>query len=70
MISAEGEFQASAKLTEAAAVISEHPIALTLRYLQTLLEIAGPNSSTTIFPIPIDLVRPFLNQTSITTTEE
>ena len=70
VISAEGEFQASAKLTEAAAVISEHPIALTLRYLQTLLEIAGPNSSTTIFPIPIDLVRPFLNQTSITTTEE
>jgi len=62
VISAEGEFQASAKLTEAAAVISEHPIALTLRYLQTLLEIAGPNSSTTIFPLPIDLVQPFLPQ--------
>ena len=60
VISAEGEFEASAKLTEAASVISEHPIALTLRYLQTLLEIAGPNSSTTIFPIPIDLFRPFM----------
>jgi regulator of protease activity HflC (stomatin/prohibitin superfamily) len=60
VISAAGEFEASEKLTEAAAVISEHPIALTLRYLQTLLEIAGPNSSTTIFPIPIDLIRPFI----------
>jgi regulator of protease activity HflC (stomatin/prohibitin superfamily) len=60
VISAAGEFEASEKLTEAAAVISEHPIALTLRYLQTLLEIAGPNSSTTIFPIPIDLIRPFM----------
>jgi regulator of protease activity HflC (stomatin/prohibitin superfamily) len=62
VIAAEGEFQASAKLTEAAAVISEHPIALTLRYLQTLLEIAGPNSSTTIFPIPLELISPFLDQ--------
>ena len=61
VISAAGEFEASEKLTEAAAVISEHPIALTLRYLQTLLEIAGPNSSTTIFPIPIDLIRPFIH---------
>jgi len=64
VISAEGEFEASAKLTEAAAVISEHPIALTLRYLQTLLEIAGPNSSTTIFPVPIDLLQPFMHQTT------
>ena len=61
VIAAEGEFQASTKLTDAAAIISEHPIALTLRYLQTLLEIAGPNSSTTIFPIPIELIRPFLD---------
>jgi regulator of protease activity HflC (stomatin/prohibitin superfamily) len=60
VIAAEGEYQASAKLTDAAAVISQHPIALTLRYLQTLLEIAGPNSSTTIFPVPIDLLQPFL----------
>jgi regulator of protease activity HflC (stomatin/prohibitin superfamily) len=62
VIAAEGEFQASAKLTEAAAVISEHPIALTLRYLQTLLEIAGPNSSTTIFPIPLELITPFIEK--------
>ena len=41
-------------------MLGEHPMALTLRYLQTLLEIAGPNSSTTIFPLPIDLVQPFL----------
>ncbi len=60
VIGAQGEFEASTKLSEAAAVIAEHPIALTLRYLQTMLEIAGPNSSTTIFPIPIDLVRPFM----------
>jgi regulator of protease activity HflC (stomatin/prohibitin superfamily) len=63
VIAAEGEFQASAKLTEAAAVISEHPIALTLRYLQTLTEIAGTNASTTIFPVPIDLLQPFMPQT-------
>ena len=60
VISAEGEFQASTKLKDAAGILSENPMALTLRYLQTLLEIAGPNSSTTIFPIPIELVRPFL----------
>ncbi len=60
VIAAEGEYQASSKLTDAAAVISQHPIALTLRYLQTLLEIAGPNSSTTIFPVPIDLLQPFM----------
>src|SRR5216110_2023199 len=57
VIAAEGEFQASAKLTDAAAVISEHPIALTLRYLQTLLEISGTNNSTTILPVPLDLLR-------------
>jgi regulator of protease activity HflC (stomatin/prohibitin superfamily) len=57
VISAEGEFQASTKLGEAAAVISQNPIALQLRYLQTLLEISGTNNSTTILPIPIDLLR-------------
>ncbi|MDX6517603.1 MAG: hypothetical protein QOF50_449 [Gaiellaceae bacterium] len=62
MISAAGEFEASAKLTEAAAVISEHPIALTLRYLQTLLEIGSTNSSTIIFPAPIDIIKPFLDR--------
>ncbi len=60
IISAEGEFQASEKLSQAAGVLSEHPISLQLRYLQTLLEIAANNNSTTIFPIPIDLIRPFI----------
>ncbi len=60
IINAEGEFQAAQKLADAAAVIAEHPIALQLRYLQTLNQIAAENNSTTIFPIPIDLFRPFL----------
>ncbi|HXV87443.1 MAG TPA: slipin family protein [Gemmatimonadales bacterium] len=60
VIAAEGEFQASGKLAEAAKVISAQPAALQLRYLQTLAEIATENSSTTIFPIPIDLLAPFL----------
>ena len=60
VINAEGEFQASQKLADAAAIIAEHPIALQLRYLQTLNQIAAENNSTTIFPIPIDLFRPFL----------
>ena len=55
-VSAEGEYQASTKLGEAAAVISQNPIALQLRYLQTLLEISGTNNSTTILPIPIDIL--------------
>jgi regulator of protease activity HflC (stomatin/prohibitin superfamily) len=67
---AERELQASAKLTEAAAVISEHPIALTLRYLQTLTEIAGTNASTTIFPVPIDLLQPFMPKTMIEEPKE
>ena len=57
VISAEGEYQASTKLGEAAAVISQNPIALQLRYLQTLLEISSTNNSTTILPVPIDLLR-------------
>lgn len=60
VISAEGEFQASQKLSEAAAVLSQQPSALTLRYLQTLREIATENNSTTIFPVPVDLLTPFL----------
>ena len=60
IIGAEGEFQAAGKLSEAAQVIQQHPVALQLRYLQTLREIASENNSTTIFPIPIDLFRPFL----------
>ncbi len=60
IINAEGEFQAAAKLAEAARIINEAPAALQLRYLQTLREIASENNSTTLFPLPIDLVRPFL----------
>jgi regulator of protease activity HflC (stomatin/prohibitin superfamily) len=62
VIAAEGEFQASQRLADAAQILSEQPSALTLRYLQTLSEIAGQNNSTTIFPIPIDLLRPFLEK--------
>src|SRR5207245_366468 len=62
VINAEGEYQASERLKDAALVIEEHPIALQLRYLQTLLEIGGANSSTIIFPAPIDLIKPFLER--------
>jgi len=60
VINAEGELQASQKLLEAAQVIAREPIALQLRYLQTLAEIATENNSTTVFPIPIDLFEPIL----------
>jgi regulator of protease activity HflC (stomatin/prohibitin superfamily) len=60
VINAEGEFQASERLKDAALVIEEHPIALQLRYLQTLLEIGSTNASTIVFPAPIELIRPFL----------
>ncbi len=61
VVHAEGELQASVKLGEAAAVIERNPIALQLRYLQTLTEIASENSSTVIFPLPMELLKPFLN---------
>jgi len=61
VIAAEGEFQASQRLSDAAKILSEQPSALTLRYLQTLREIATENNSTTIFPVPIDLLKPFMN---------
>jgi len=60
VISAEGEFQAAQKLSEAAQILASQPSALTLRYLQTLREIATEKNSTTIFPVPIDLLKPFL----------
>ncbi len=60
VINAEGEFQAADRLAEAADIIGKHPAALQLRYLQTLREISAENNSTTLFPIPIDLLRPFL----------
>ena len=61
IINAEGEFQAAQKLSEAAAVIEQHKVAIQLRYLQTLKEVAAENNSTTLFPVPIDLFKPFLN---------
>ena len=61
VIHAEGEFQASQKLREAADVISGNPTALQLRYLQTLTEVASEKNSTTIFPIPIDMLKPFID---------
>ncbi|MBF0508275.1 MAG: slipin family protein [Deltaproteobacteria bacterium] len=61
IINSEGEFQAATKLVEAAAIIEVHPIALQLRYLQTLREIAVENNSTTIFPLPIEMFSAFLN---------
>ncbi len=60
VVHAEGEFQASQKLADAAQVIEKHPTALQLRYLQTLTEIASEKNSTIIFPVPIDLIAPFL----------
>jgi regulator of protease activity HflC (stomatin/prohibitin superfamily) len=60
VINAEGEHQAADRLAQAAKIIAEHPVALQLRYLQTLREVASENNSTTLFPIPIDLFKPFL----------
>jgi len=62
IIAAEGEFQASQRLADAAKILSDQPSALTLRYLQTLREIATENNSTTIFPIPIDLITAFIKK--------
>ncbi|RPH86314.1 MAG: slipin family protein [Desulfobacteraceae bacterium] len=70
VINAEGEFQAAARLAEAAAIIADHPIALQLRYLQTLREVASENNSTTLFPIPIDLFRPFMKLTEMLETKK
>lgn len=61
VIGAEGEFQASAKLAEAAQVLQTAPVSIQLRYLQTLREIATENNSTTVFPIPVDLFKPFIS---------
>ncbi len=61
VIAAQGELQASSALAEAASVLAKEPIAIQLRYLQTITEIAAENNSTTIFPIPIELIKPFLS---------
>lgn len=62
VIHAEGELQASYKLSEAAKVISDYPVAVQLRFLQTLTEVATEHNSTTIFPVPIDLIAPFIKK--------
>src|SRR5499433_1588817 len=62
IISAEGEFQAAEKLVQAASMISAQPIALQLRFLQTMKEISSEHNTTTILPVPIDLFEPFLKK--------
>ncbi|MBU2499004.1 MAG: slipin family protein [Proteobacteria bacterium] len=62
VINAEGEFQAAARLSEAAAIIQENPQALQLRYLQTLRDMSSEGNSTILFPIPIDLFKPFFRK--------
>jgi regulator of protease activity HflC (stomatin/prohibitin superfamily) len=62
VIAAEGEFQASERLKDAANVMSANPIALQLRFLQTMLEISSERSTTMILPLPLELLRPFINQ--------
>jgi regulator of protease activity HflC (stomatin/prohibitin superfamily) len=61
VIAAEGEYQAAQRLADAAAIMAKEPIALQLRFLQTLVEIASENNSTTIFPVPVDILKPFLS---------
>ncbi len=70
VINAEGEYQASTRLADAATIIRDHPMALQLRYLQTLREISAESNSTTVFPIPIDLFRPFLSLVEKLKTEK
>jgi regulator of protease activity HflC (stomatin/prohibitin superfamily) len=62
VINAEGEFQAAAKMAEAAAVMTDYPMALQLRFLQTLQIVAAENNSTILFPVPLDLLKPFLTK--------
>jgi len=64
VINAEGEYQASARLAEAADVISPNPVTIQLRYLQALSDISSNQASTIVFPVPIDLVRPLMEKTS------
>jgi regulator of protease activity HflC (stomatin/prohibitin superfamily) len=62
VINAEGEYQAAQRLAEAAQIIEKFPVAIQLRFLQTLREVSAENNSTTIFPVPIDLFKPFLRE--------
>ena len=70
VIHAEGEFQAAQRLADASAVLSSQPAALQLRYLQTLSEISTENSSSIVFPIPIDILRRFYQQPTPPTSDE
>jgi regulator of protease activity HflC (stomatin/prohibitin superfamily) len=70
VIGAEGEYQAAARLADAAEILQDHPVAVQLRYLQTLREIAAENNSTTIFPVPIDLFKPFISLTEMSRQKE
>ena len=70
VIHADGEFQASKRLKDAADIIATEPIALQLRFLQTLTEIASEKNSTTIFPVPIDLLKPFLEKSTKKETDK
>jgi len=70
IINAEGEYQASAKLLEAGEILTKQPITLQLRYLQTLREVATENNSTIIFPLPIDLFKPFMKLAELAKLEE
>jgi regulator of protease activity HflC (stomatin/prohibitin superfamily) len=63
IINAEGEFQAAARLNDAADVISRNPVTIQLRYLQTLIEVSGNQSSTIVFPLPIDVLQPLISAT-------
>ncbi|MEM7416550.1 MAG: slipin family protein [Gemmatimonadota bacterium] len=69
VINATGEYQASAKLAEAAEIIEQFPVAMQLRFLQTVSEVAVENNSTTLFPIPIDLFAPFIGEKKPATPE-
>ena len=62
VIAAEGEFQASQKLADAAQVLAEHPVSVQLRYLQTLLEIGSNQNTTVVFPLPMDVLEPFMGR--------
>ena len=70
VINAEGEFQASERLYDAAQIMSANPTALQLRYLQTLLELGSSQASTIVFPLPIDLLKPLLQATQYDGTEK
>src|SRR6266576_3663159 len=63
IVNAEGEFQAAEKMVQAAAMMSKEPIALQLRFLQTMREISSEHNTTTFLPVPIDLFTPFMNKT-------